>query len=237
MTESPSTDRFALVTGGNRGIGLAICKALFALSYQVILCARKEDEGKAAAREIDPAQSGRVKVEVLDLSDSQSITGLLERLNNQGIEVDVLINNAAIYPSGSIIDVSPDVISEAWQINVLGPWLLIQGLVPGMLQRGFGRVVNVSSGGGSLKGGGYPGHSAYGVTKSALNSLTVNLAPRLSGDVKVNSMCPGWVRTRMGGSAAPRSPEEGAETAVWLATLDEAGPNGGFFRDKEAIDW
>jgi NAD(P)-dependent dehydrogenase (short-subunit alcohol dehydrogenase family) len=106
-----------------------------------------------------------------------------------------------------------------------------------MAKRGYGRVVNVSSGSGSFDDGLDPGHAAYGVTKAALNALTLTLARTLPATVKVNAMCPGWVRTRMGGSGAPRSPEEGADTAVWLATLADDGPTGGFFRDRTLIPW
>jgi NAD(P)-dependent dehydrogenase (short-subunit alcohol dehydrogenase family) len=112
----------------------------------------------------------------------------------------------------------------------------IRSLVPSMIASGYGRIVNVSSGWGSFaEGMGGPG--AYGVTKAALNALTVRLAKELPSTVKVNAMCPGWVRTRMGGPSATRSPEEGADTAVWLSTLPEDGPTGGFFRDREPIEW
>ena len=104
-----------------------------------------------------------------------------------------------------------------------------------MLQRGYGRVVNVSSGGGSFGEG--LGPAAYAVSKAALNALTVKMAQALRGNVKVNAMCPGWVRTDMGGSGAPRSPEDAVDTLVWLATLSEYGPNGGFFRDQKPIPW
>ena len=105
-----------------------------------------------------------------------------------------------------------------------------------MIQRGYGRIVNVSSGWGSFAEG-LTGPAAYSITKAALNALTVTLARELPPNVKVNSICPGWVRTRMGGSEATRSPEEGAETALWLATLPEDGPSGGFYRDNNLINW
>ena len=117
-----------------------------------------------------------------------------------------------------------------------GPLRLTRSLAPNMIARGYGRIVNLSSGWGSFaEGMGGPG--MYGVTKAALNALTVRLVQELPSAVKVNAMCPGWVRTRMGGEGATRSPDEGADTAVWLATLPDDGPTGGFFRDREPIEW
>ncbi len=121
-------------------------------------------------------------------------------------------------------------------VMVRGPLLLMHHLTPHMVSQRYGRVVNLSSGWGAFSDG-VAGPGAYGVAKAALNALTVSAARTLPNSVKVNSMCPGWVRTRMGGANASRSPEEGAETAIWLATLDENGPTGGFFRDKRSIDW
>ena len=120
-------------------------------------------------------------------------------------------------------------------MNRIGSIRTCQAFVPGMLERGYGRVVNVSSGGGSFGEG--IGPMAYGASKAALNALTVKIAEAVRGDVKANAMCPGWVRTDMGGSGAPRSPEQAADTLVWLATLPPDGPNGGFFRDRHPIPW
>jgi NAD(P)-dependent dehydrogenase (short-subunit alcohol dehydrogenase family) len=123
----------------------------------------------------------------------------------------------------------------ALEVNTLGPFRTCRAFVPMMLQRGYGRVVNISSGGGSFGEG--LGPAAYAVSKVALNALTVKVSQAVRGDVKVNAMCPGWVRTDMGGSGAPRSTEEAADMLVWLATLSEDGPNGGFFRDRKPIPW
>ena len=152
-----------------------------------------------------------------------------------GDRLDVLVNNAGVYPTEAVFSVSEETLVTALEINTLGPFRTCRAFVPGMLQRGYGRVVNVSSGGGSFGEG--LGPAAYAVSKAALNALTVKVSQAVRGDVKVNAMCPGWVRTDMGGSGAPRSPEEAVDTLVWLATLLEVGPNGGFFRDRKHIPW
>ena len=122
------------------------------------------------------------------------------------------------------------------QVNFLAPLQLIRQLVPGMSTRGYGRIVNVSSGWGSFAEG-LSGPAAYSISKAALNALTLSLANEVPPSVKVNSMCPGWVRTRMGGEAAPRTPEEASDTAIWLATLPDDGTSGGFYRDRKLIAW
>lgn len=124
---------------------------------------------------------------------------------------------------------------QALDINTVGPFRTCQAFVPAMVERGYGRVVNVSSGGGSFGEG--LGPAAYAVSKAALNALTVKVSQALRGDVKANAMCPGWVRTDMGGSGAARSTEEATDTLVWLATLTSDGPNGGFFRGRKPIPW
>ncbi|MEM7072307.1 MAG: SDR family NAD(P)-dependent oxidoreductase, partial [Pseudomonadota bacterium] len=144
-------------------------------------------------------------------------------------------NNAGLMGSGTVLD---DV--DEWQrlmtVMVDGPHRLMHLLVPGMVERRYGRVVNLSSGWGSFAEG-LAGPGAYGVAKAALNALTVAAARRKPRNVKINSMCPGWVHTDMGGPNAPRTPKEGADTAIWLATLDDKGPSGGFFRDRKPIAW
>lgn len=120
--------------------------------------------------------------------------------------------------------------------NLLAPYDLIRLVLPGMIQRGYGRIVNVSAGGG-LFSEGLDGPVAYSVSKAALNALTLRISRDLPADVKVNSMCPGWVRTRMGGDDAPQSVEEGADTALWLATLPADGPSGEFFRCRKTVPW
>lgn len=132
-----------------------------------------------------------------------------------------------------------DVFRLTWETNVTGPAVLMRALVPGMIARGFGRVVNVSSRAGQMSGIG-KGFPACRVSKAALNALTRVVAAEAAAsgaDVKVNACSPGWVKTRMGGSEAVRSPDQGAETPVWLATAGSDSPNGGFFEDKKPLAW
>jgi NAD(P)-dependent dehydrogenase (short-subunit alcohol dehydrogenase family) len=228
----------ALVTGGNRGIGLAICKGLADRGLNVVMGSRNEDKGKGAAAPMQE-RGGSVRVEQLDVIETASIEACAERLAADDVTVDVLVNNAGVYPEGDALATSIDQLDQAWTVNTRGPWLMVKAFVPNMIERGYGRVVNVSSGSGSFGEGLDHNHAAYAASKAALNILTVTLDDAIPADpnVKVNSMGPGWVHTRMGGEAAPRTPEEGADTALWLATLPADGPSGGFFRDRERIPW
>ena len=233
-----SNERTALVTGGNRGIGLAICEGLAERGLNIVLGSRDEANGEAAARSVRE-QGATVRVEQIDVAEPDSIDACYERLAADGVDVDVLVNNAGIYPEDDALDATIDQLDRAWTVNTRGPWLLVKKFVPDMVDRGYGRVVNMSSGSGSFGEGLDPQHAAYAASKSALNALTMTLDAALPDDpdVKANAMCPGWVHTRMGGEAAPRTPEEGADTALWLATLPSDGPSGGFFRDRERIPW
>jgi len=227
--------RTALVTGGNRGIGLEVCRELGALGLRVVLCSRDGARGEAAARGLR-SEGVDVAAEELDVADAASVAGLVDRLAEAGREVDVLVNNAGIYPVAEALDADDATLDATFRTNLLGPWRLARALMPGMIRRGYGRVVNVSSGDGSVADG-VPGPAVYAVSKTALNALTRKLAGAARGDVKVNAVCPGWVRTDMGGPAAPRSVERGADTIVWLATLPPDGPTAGFFRDRAPIPW
>jgi NAD(P)-dependent dehydrogenase (short-subunit alcohol dehydrogenase family) len=224
----------ALVTGGNRGIGLEACRLLAESGMHVVLTARNPEKGEAAAQKL---RDGGLEVtsEQLDVADSQSVRDCARRLADTDTAIDVLVNNAGVYPTEGVFSVSEETFNMALEINTIGPFRTCQAFVPGMVQRGYGRVVNVSSGGGSFGEG--LGPAAYAVSKAALNALTVKVSQAVRRDVKVNAMCPGWVRTDMGGSGAPRSPEEAADTLLWLATLPKDGPNGGFFRDRKPIPW
>lgn len=239
MTQSanPATDRnvVALVTGGNRGIGLEVCHRLARSGLRVILGSRDLGRGRDAARTL-AAEGLDVSVEELDVGDPESVRACARRLKESGTHVDILINNAGVYPTTGILQVDEATAQEALQVNLLGALRTCQAFVPGMVSRGYGRVVNVSSGGGSITED-VPGPGAYGFSKAALNALTRMVANAVRGDVKVNAVCPGWVATDMGGTAAPRSPEQGADTIVWLATLPEDGPTDGFFRDRRSIPW
>jgi NAD(P)-dependent dehydrogenase (short-subunit alcohol dehydrogenase family) len=226
--------RTALVTGANRGLGLETARRLGLEGYRVVLGARDRGKGEAAAEEL---RAAGVDASALELDVTAPDTAALA-----AVEADVLVNNAGIIPesglpSRSFFDVPPEVVLRGFENNTLGAYRVAQAVVPGMRERGFGRVVNVSSGMGQLSdmNGGSP---AYRLSKTALNALTRILADELRGtNVLVNSVCPGWVRTDMGGPHARLPVEEGADTIVWAATLPDGGPTGGFFRKREAIPW
>ena len=234
--------RVALVTGANRGMGLEIVRQLSRLGLIAVLAARDLEKGKVAAATV-AAEEFDVPVVVLDVTDADSIRAAVAEVRGLFGRIDVLVNNAAILKEGlmpedtSVLDVSGDLVNQTFLTNTVGPLRMIQATVPAMRERGYGRIVNLSSGAGQLAemGSGYP---AYRLSKSALNALTRTTAAELRAhEIKVNSVCPGWVRTDMGGPHATRTVEHGAETAVWLATLPEDGPTGGFFRDMKPIPW
>ncbi len=227
--------RIALVSGANRGIGREVVRQLAERGMTTILGSRDEEKGRAAAKGID----GDVHVRGLDVTDEKGIRELAGSIEEEFGQLDVLVNNAGVsMDSGQRgLNVDLDVVRETLEMNLFGAWHLCEVFVPLMQRNGYGRIVNVSSGMGALNdmGGGSP---AYRVSKTALNALTRILASELRGSgILVNSVCPGWVRTDMGGSGASRSVEEGADTPVWAATLADNGPTGGFFRNRRPISW
>lgn len=232
----------AVVTGGNRGMGLATCRALAEKGFHVLLASRNLQSGKSAAKEL--AQQGlSVEAVKLEMTSQFDIENLARYLRDTHGRVDVLINNAGILIDGelnnpaSICDVDAEVIRKTFEVNAIAPMMLIKALLPLMQQAGSGRIVNISSGMGQLSdmGGQHPG---YRISKSALNTVTAIFSAELDGSgISINAVCPGWVRTDMGGSNADRSPEQGIDTAVWLATSAEANLSGGFYRDRQLIDW
>ncbi|WP_425389619.1 SDR family NAD(P)-dependent oxidoreductase [Ekhidna sp.] len=220
-----------IVTGGNRGIGKEICRQLVDLGHDVVLTARSVEKGEDAAIEVG------AKFRELDVSNEENIREFVHKYKDEIGELDVLINNAAIMVSDGkdVLDIDLDVVEKTVRTNVYGPWHLIQQLSPLLEKSDDGRVINISSGMGAiddLSGN----HPSYRISKTALNALTIMAHDRIGASVKINSMCPGWVRTDMGGDGASRPVEKGAETAVWLATADEI-PNGKFLRDKQVISW
>lgn len=234
--------RIALVTGGNRGIGLEIVRQLSRTGIMAVLGSRDLDKGREAAGKL-ASEGLEPPVVALDVRDAVSIRAAVEEVLSLFGRIDVLVNNAGILKEGQtpeeskVLEVSPQLAIETYDTNTLGPLRMMQAVVPIMQKGGYGRVVNISSGAGQLSDmqAGYP---AYRMSKAALNALTRVTAAELGpAPVKVNAMCPGWVRTDMGGPNATRSVEQGAETAVWLATLADNGPTGGFFRDKAPIAW
>ncbi|MEM6455890.1 MAG: SDR family NAD(P)-dependent oxidoreductase [Acidobacteriota bacterium] len=230
--------RTALITGANRGIGRAIADGLAAHGgFRVLAAARQESDAQATARAIADAATGADVVGVqLDLADPAAAADRARAIEIDHGPIDVLINNAGVLVRADGLGVSLADVTDSLAVNAVAPLALIQALAPGMQQRGYGRIVNVSSGWGSF-GEGLEGPAAYAISKAALNAVTLSLAHTLGNAVKVNATCPGWVRTRMGGQEAARSPAQGADTPIWLATLPDDGPTGGFFRDRRPIPW
>ena len=229
--------RTALVTGGNRGIGLEVCRQLARGGYRVVLGARDLAHGEEAARAL--ASEGEVVARRVDVTDAPALAGLAAALEREMGGVDVLVNNAGVLldEDTPILELPIDTARETFETNLFGALAACQAFVPGMMRRRYGRVVNVSSGAGLL--GPMQGYApAYSMSKTALNALTRQMAHAARGrNVLVNAVDPGWVRTDMGGSGAPRSVEKGADTIVFLATLPDGSPTGGFFHDRKQIPW
>jgi len=228
--------RIALVTGANRGIGLDVCRQLADHDYTVILGSRDAAKGHAAARGLGLGDA--VHVEQLDVIDQRSIDRLHSVVADRWGRLDVLVNNAAIlYDTDQYAqDADLDAVQRALDTNLFGAWRMCLSFIPLLQRSDHARIVNVSSEGGSLTemGGGTP---AYSVSKTALNALTRMLAAELrSARILVNSVCPGWVATDMGG-AGGRPIMDGAASVIWAALLPDDGPSGGFFRDGKPLPW
>jgi NAD(P)-dependent dehydrogenase (short-subunit alcohol dehydrogenase family) len=262
-----NSTKTALVTGANRGLGLETVRELAGQGWQVILTARNENSGKAAARSVSAETGREVQFRLLDVADPSSIAALAGSLREEGRKLDVLVNNAGITMDGFDEHVARQTIDT----NFYGPLRVTEALLP-MIADG-GAVVMVSSGAGALSilsrdlrrrfsdpsltqqgllelvegfveavrrerhsQEGWPS-SAYGVSKAALNALVRLMAPRLAGRaIRINAVCPGWVRSDMGGPGAPRTLRQGAASILWAVLLEE-GPTGGFFRDGRPIPW
>ena len=224
--------RTALITGANRGIGLEIARQLAAQGLRVMLGSRDRELGLEAAAGLQ----GEIRVEQLDVEDRASVEGCAERLAAAGIEVDVLVNNAGLYTTTPLLAIDETALLEALQVNFIGAWRTCRAFVPGMRERGWGRVVNVSTGDAHFVES-PPRAGAYSLAKVGLNVLTRMIAAEAGPQVKVNCFSPGWVATRMGGAGAPVSVEDGADTAVWLATLPDDGPTDGFFYRRARLAW
>ncbi|TNC51655.1 SDR family NAD(P)-dependent oxidoreductase [Rubellimicrobium rubrum] len=227
MTDrSVQSPRTALVTGANRGLGRATAAALAAEGVKVWLGVRDRGAGEDPAREI-----GRgARVVTLDLDRPDTLAHLPEATG----PVDILVNNAGLAHVTPMIE-DPEGFGTQMRVMVHSPYELIRLYAPGMAQRGWGRIVNVSSMAGSF-GAGLPGPNAYGVAKASLNALTLALSRQLPSSIKINAMCPGWMRTRMGRDDADE-PDLAARYILHLATLPENGPTGGFFKDGEPQPW
>ena len=228
--------RTALVTGASRGIGLDVVRQLAERGLRVVLGARDSERGAAAAAPLE-ARGLSVMARQLDPTEQASVDRLAAELRDELGRLDVLVNNAAAYPSGRARDMDLVAVEDTLRLNTVAPWRMAEAVIPLMFAGGYGRIVNVSSEAGSLTsmGAWVP---AYNVSKAALNGVTRVLAADLAGTgILVNSVCPGWVRTDMGGPSAPRSVEQGAASVVWGAMLPEDGPTGGFFRDGQPLPW
>lgn len=230
--------KVALVTGGNRGLGLQTCFELAKRKEHVILSCRDRQQGEKLVKDL-ASKDILVDFLQLDVTDSTSISGAAKFIEKKYSRLDILVNNAGIFPKNSSETFSAKMsdLKRAMETNAFGAFEMCQHFVPLMKKNGFGRIVNVSSGMGQLSemAAGYP---AYRLSKTAMNAVTRIFAEETKGtDILVNSVCPGWVRTEMGGQNAHRSVEEGASGIVWAATLPTGGPTGGFFRDGKPLSW
>ncbi len=236
MSRGDGEGRVALVTGGNRGIGLEVARELAARGMTVLLGCRDVEKGREAARRLGP----RAHAVALDVTDGASVAALVEAVEREHARLDVLVNNAGVYLDEGVrgLDVDMDTVHVTLETNTVGPLRLIQAFAPMMKRQGYGRIVNVTSGYGALRAMDSGGVLSYKLSKLALNGMTRVLAAELRGTgVLINVVDPGWVRTDMGGPGAPRSIEQGADTLVWLATLPDDGPSGGFFHDRAPVAW
>jgi len=222
-----------LVTGGNRGIGLEICCQLAELGHKVIMGARNLENGNSAAAKI----GSHIDVQEMDVTNTEHIIALKKYLTDTYGCLDVLINNAGIgIGSNGVVDADLIEVKEIMETNFYGPWRMTKELMPLLDKSQEGRIINISSGMGALDDL-VSGYAGYRMSKSALNALTILTANELKNSpVKVNAMCPGWVKTEMGGAGAHRSVEQGADTAVWLST-EENISSGLFYRDRKVISW
>ena len=230
MVSSP--DKTALVTGGNGGIGMAICAGLLDSKFRVFLAAKDPQKGQAVVDKL--SNQGSIELIALDITDDENIRSAVAQVGQRTDKLNVLINNAGVYPDEGvdILTVSRDLLNHAMNTNTFSPVALTQAFVPLLEKSDSPKVINISSGNGQLEGisANVP---SYSLSKLALNGATILLSRALEPkNIAVYAMGPGWVRTRMGGDAAPRSPAEGADTAVWLATDGRMEQTGKFFRDR-----
>lgn len=227
--------KIAIVTGANRGIGFAVAKGLLKAGVTVIATSRTPEKGKATVQKL--TAHGTAIHHQLDVTDKDSINRLAQYINNEYGHLDILVNNAAInYDTWhNVVNADLQEVRQTLETNIMAQWEMIQTFLPLLRTSAAARIVNVSSGAGAWESqdGTRPG---YSLSKLGLNALTRQFAAFLKTDgIVINSVCPGWVRTDMGGANADRSPEEGAETIIWAALLGEDAPTGKFFRDKREI--
>jgi len=223
-----------LITGATRGIGFAAARLLSQRNVQVIIASRDAQRAEAAAEKIG---HGAASV-ALDVTDPASVSAAAKTIRAKFGRLDILVNNSAILLDHyeSLTDLKPEMLVETFATNVAGTLRVTQALLPLLQESAAPRIINVSSGAGQLDGDPQAWAPAYSISKTALNMLTQQLVAARP-DVMTNSMCPGWCRTDMGGAEAPRSPEEGADTLVWLALEAPHSLRGKFVKDREVIPW
>jgi NAD(P)-dependent dehydrogenase (short-subunit alcohol dehydrogenase family) len=231
---SQTERRVAVVSGANRGIGNAIARQLAEKGLHVVLTARREGLGREACAELQK-DGLAASFFSLDVTSDESVAALAAHVRRDFGRLDVLVNNAGVALDKWVpaLEGTMESFITTYETNVFGVVRMCRALIPIMREGGYGRVVNLSSNLGSMeKIGGRT--IAYRTSKTAVNAITRVIAAELTGgDILVNSMCPGWVKTELGGADAPRSTEEAADTAIWLATLPPGGPTGGFFQDRK----
>jgi NAD(P)-dependent dehydrogenase (short-subunit alcohol dehydrogenase family) len=230
--------KVALVTGGNRGIGYELVKQLALNGFQVILTSRNPEMGYKAAQKLKESDL-IVSFLLMDVDNQESIRQAASTVKERYGRLDVLINNAGVYldENEKLLTMDPFILEKTMATNFFGVYHVIYSFIPLMQKQGYGRIINVSSGYGEMREMTDQGVGAYKLSKLALNGLTQLIAAELNGNIKINAVCPGWVSTDMGGSSAPRTPDQAAKSILWLATIGLDGPNGGFFRDGKLISW
>ena len=237
MTASTTARRVALVTGANRGIGLETCRQLLVRGLTVVMTGRDPKAVELALAGLD--HGGHAIALRLDVTERATIAAAFQEAVARLGSVDVVVNNAAVllHEDADVLATPGDGYRQTFEANVFGAIEVCRVFVPPMIERGWGRIVNVSSGVSHLaRMSAYA--PAYTMSKTALNAFTRILAETYRGrGLLANAVDPGWVRTDMGGPSAPRSVQQGAETIVWLATLSDNGPTGGFFKDRRAVEW
>jgi len=226
-----------LITGANKGIGREVAGQLARKGFHVFVAARNPDAGRKAADEI-AKQSGKATFIEVDVTDNASVRAAAREFSKIADHLDVLVNNAGIMMDGddAILEDSDNIFRRTIETNVLGALRATRAFAPLLVKSKAPRVINVSSSGGQLTGGADGWSPAYCISKTALNGVTSQLAAALP-KFAVNSVCPGWVRTDMGGRNATRSVEEGADTIVWLASEAPQGLTGKSLRDRKEIPW
>ncbi len=226
-------NKVILVTGANRGIGEAIVKELAVSNPKdtILLGCRDLKMGSAIASDFT-----NIKAVHLDLGSMSILDKGLRKILIDYPHIDILVNNAGILYQDSAMSISDEKFNEVLQVNLLAAYKLIKVLAPSMIKNSFGKIINISSGWGQFEDG-LTGPFSYSLTKASLNALTLTLSQELPECIEINSMCPGWVHTRMGGKQAPRTPEQGAATAIWLINRKETSSTGCFYRDEQKINW